>query len=83
MKTLFITLTTTIALTHAAPAGDWMWFHGDIGLSSPFGSSISPANNAAAGVASKWKAVSGGKGYSKRPVARHELKSRRHSITSR
>jgi hypothetical protein len=32
MKTPFITLIATIALTHATYAGDWMWFHGDIRL---------------------------------------------------
>jgi hypothetical protein len=83
MKTLFITLATTMALTHAAHAGGWMWFHGDIGLSSPFGSSTSPANNAATRVVPKWKAVTRRKGGSERSVAGHEFKSPRHSISSR
>jgi hypothetical protein len=83
MKTLFITLATTIALTHSAHAGGWMWFHGDIGLSSPFGSSSSPPNNAATGVGPKRKAVTKRKAASKRSVAGHEVKSPPHSVTSR
>jgi hypothetical protein len=39
MKTLFLTLITSVALTDLAQARDWMWFHGDIGLGSPFLSS--------------------------------------------
>jgi hypothetical protein len=57
MKTLFITLIATIALTHTPHAASWMWFHGDIGLSSPFAPSSSPANNAATGVVPKRKAA--------------------------
>ena len=83
MKTLFITLTTTIALTHAAHASDWMWFHGDIGLSSPFGSPGSPANNAATGVVPTRKAVAEKKGAPNKSVARHKFKSTHRSITSR
>lgn len=83
MKTLFITLTTTIALTHAALARDWMWFHGDIGLSSPFGSSSSPANNPATRVVSKRKAITEQKAASNRSVAKHKFKSTRRSVTSR
>ena len=83
MKTLFITLTTTIALTHAAHASDWMWFHGDIGLSSPFGSSGWPANNAATGVVPTQKAVAEKKGAPNKSVARHKFKSTHRSITSR
>jgi hypothetical protein len=46
MKTLFITLILTMELTDAVHAGGWAWFHGDIGLSSPFASSSPPANEA-------------------------------------
>jgi hypothetical protein len=83
MKTLFITLTTTIALTHAAHAGGWMWFHGDIGLSSPFASSSSLPNKAATGVVLKRKAVTKRKAASKGSGAGHEFKSPRDNITSR
>jgi hypothetical protein len=83
MKTLFMTLTTTIALTYAAHASDWMWFHGDIGLSSPFGSSSPPANNATTEVVPKRKAVTKQKAAFNRSVAGNKFKSTRHSITSR
>jgi hypothetical protein len=83
MKTLSITLIATIWLTHAAHARGWTWFHGDIGLSSPFASSSSPANNAATGVVPKRKAVTKQKAASNRSVAGHKFKSARHSITSR
>ena len=58
MKTLLITSIAAIALTHAARAGDWTWFPGDIGLSLPFTSSSSPVNNATTGVVTKGKAAS-------------------------
>jgi hypothetical protein len=83
MKRLFITLIATIALTQAAHAGGWMWFHGDIGLSSPFASSSPPANNATTELVPKWKAVTKQKTASNRSVAGHKFKSTRHSITSR
>jgi hypothetical protein len=82
MKTLFIAF-ATIALTRAAHAGDWMWFHGDIGLSSPFAPSSSPANNAATRVVAKRKAVTEQKAAATRSVAGHKFKSTRRSITSR
>jgi hypothetical protein len=83
MKRVFITLTTTIALTHAAHASGWMWFHGDIGLSSPFVSSSLPANNATTGAVPERKVVTKQKAASKTSVAGHTFKSTRHSITSR
>ena len=58
MKTVLITLTAAIALTYTANAKDWTWFHGDIGLSSPFVSTKPPANKVANPVAIKRNAFS-------------------------
>jgi hypothetical protein len=84
MKKLFITLIAAIALTHAAHAGGWMWFHGDIGVSSPFTLSSSPTNNnTTAGAVSKRKVVTKQKGAFNRSVARSKSKSTQHRITAR
>jgi len=83
MKTPFITLIATIALTHVAHAAAWMWFHGDIGLSSPFVSSSSLANDAATGVVPKRKAVTERKAASNSLSQKTNSSRRRHSITNR
>jgi hypothetical protein len=74
MKTLFVTLIAAIALTHAAHAAGWMWFHGDIGLSLPFASSGSPANSATAGVVTKSKVVTKRQAASNRSVVKSKSK---------
>ena len=83
MKTIFITLMATIALTHAAHAHGWMWFHGDIGLSSPFSPSSFSANNAVTAAVPKRKAVTEQKAGAKGSVAGHKFKSTRRSVASR
>jgi hypothetical protein len=83
MKSLFITIIATMWLTDAAHAGGWTWFHGDIGLSSPFGSSTPAANNAMTEVVPKRKALTEQKAAATRSVAGHKFKSTRRSITSR
>src|SRR5262245_29299951 len=83
IKTLLITLTTTIALAHATHARDWAWFHGDIWLSSPFASSSSLANSAATGVVPKREAVTEQKAAPNRSVAGHKFKPTPRRITLR
>jgi hypothetical protein len=83
MKTLLITSIAAIALTHAARAGDWTWFPGDIGLSSPFTSSSSAVNNATTGVVTKRKVVAKRKAAPNRSVAGSKSKSTGHRITAR
>jgi hypothetical protein len=83
MKTPFITLIAAIALTHATYAGDWMWFHGDIGLDSPFTSSSSPVKNATIGAVTNRQVVTKPKAAADRPVAGLKSKSIRHRITAR
>jgi len=83
MKTLFITLIATIALTHAVHASDWMWFPGDIGVSSPFASSSSAPNNPTTGTVSNRKVVTKPKAASNRSVAGRKFKSTHHRITTR
>jgi hypothetical protein len=36
MKAILIATLAAIAFTHAAGARTWTWFHGDIGIASPF-----------------------------------------------
>jgi hypothetical protein len=83
MKTLFITLIATMGLIDAAHAAGWAWFHGDIGLSSPFASSSPPANNATTEVVFKRKAVTKEKAASNTSIAGHKFKSTFYSINSR
>jgi hypothetical protein len=78
MKTTLITLIAAIALTQAVNARDWMWFHGDIGVNSPFSSSSSSeANTASTPHTAKPKALS------KRPVTKSKSKSTGRRITAR
>jgi hypothetical protein len=80
MKTLFIVSIAAIALIHSAHARDWMWFHGDIGLSSPFVSSPSTTKGttgAARKVAAKRTPASN------RPVVKAKLKSTDHRVSAR
>lgn len=63
--------------------GGWAWFHGDIGLSSPFALSSPPANNATTEVVFKPKAVTKQKAASNTSVAGQQFKSTRYSINSR
>ena len=59
MKIIVITSIAAIALTHAAHARTWAWFHGDIGVTSSFSASSNPvANPVSTPQASKRKAVS-------------------------
>jgi hypothetical protein len=58
MKTILITSIGVFALTSAAIAHTWTWFHGDIGITSPFVSSSSPAIDVTARAATKPKPVS-------------------------
>ena len=78
MKTIFITFIAIFALTSAATAHTWMWFHGDIGIgSSPFVSSNSRIDKVTAQAATKQKVVS------KRTVAGSKSKSPNQRITAR
>jgi hypothetical protein len=81
MKTLFIVSIAAIALTHSAHARDWMWFHGDIGLSSPFvslsGSTTKGTIRAAPKVAEKRTPASN------RPVVNAKLKSPDRRVSAR
>ena len=78
MKTILITSIAAIALTHAAHAGDWTWFRGDIGIgASPFVSSSSPTKNVTTRVVTKPKAASN------RSVAQSKSKSTGRRITAR
>jgi len=77
MKTILITSMAAIALTHAAHAGGFMWFRGDIGTASPFVSSSSPTKNVTTPVVTKPKAASN------RSVAGSKSKSTGHRITAR
>jgi hypothetical protein len=80
MKNLFIVSIAAIALTHSAQAKGWMWFHGDIGLSSPFVSSPSTTKGttrAAPKVAAKRTPAS------KRAVVKAKLKSTNHRVSAR
>ena len=81
MKTLFLVSIAAIALTHSAHAGGWMWFHGDIGLGSPFVSS-SPSTTkdtirAAPKVAAKRTPASN------RPVVKAKFKSTDRRVSAR
>jgi hypothetical protein len=77
MKTVLITLISAIAFTHAVHAKDWGWFHGDIGIVSPFVSSRSPTNNVTIPVVTKRKAVS------KPSLTGRKSDSTGHRITAR
>lgn len=78
MKTILIISIAAIALTHAAHAKTWAWFHGDIGVDSPFfPSSNSAANTVSAPHAAKPKAVS------KRGVVKSKTKATSHGIAAR
>jgi hypothetical protein len=55
---MFITSIAAIVLTHAAQAKTWAWFHGDIGVNSPFfSSSNSAANTVSTSQTTKSKAI--------------------------
>ncbi len=77
MKTILITSIAAIALTHAAHAGDFMWFRGDIGTASPFVSSSSPTKTVTTRVVPKRKASSN------RSVAGNKVKVTSDRITER
>jgi hypothetical protein len=83
MKILLITSIVAIALNSSAIAGDWMWFHGDIGTASPFVSSSPPKNNVTTRVVTGKKAVTKGKADSNRSVAGKRAKSTGHRVTAR
>ena len=81
MKTLFLVTIAAIGLTLSSQARDWMWFHGDIGLGTPFASS-SPSTTKGTTrtgpeVAAKRTPAS------KRPVVKAKLKSTNHRVTAR
>jgi|GEM_PF-6077952 len=78
MKIILITSIAAIALTHAAHAKTWAWFHGDIGVNSPFfPSSNSAANTVSALHAAKPKAVS------RQAVVKSKTKPTSHRIAAR
>ena len=78
MNTTLIVLIATIALTQAGNARDRMWFHGDIGVNSPFFASSNPAaNTVSTPHATKPKAVS------ERPVTKSKAKSTSRRIAAR
>jgi hypothetical protein len=76
MKILLITLIAAIGLTHAVQARDWAWFHGDIGLSSPFVSSRQSAHSIT-------PVVTRQKASPNRAGAGSKVKSLSHRITAR
>jgi hypothetical protein len=80
MKTLFIVSIAAIALTHSAHAKGWMWFDGDIGLSSPFVSSSPSATKGTVRAAPK---VAAKRTPAKRPVVKAKLKSTNHRVSAR
>jgi hypothetical protein len=57
MKTLIITCIAAMSLTHAAHARTWAWFHGDIGLASPFAAFSKHATTVTRQSTTKSKAV--------------------------
>ena len=82
MKTLFITSIVAIALTSNAIAKDWAWFHGDIGMASPFVSLGSPKNNVTKNNATK-RTVAKSKTTARQSVVARKSKSARPRLTSR
>jgi len=75
-KTILITSIAAFALTHAATAGTWFWFRGDIGVGSPFVSSATEKQQSAART---------GSNQSTPRQAKDEIKSKRtdQRITAR
>jgi len=64
-------------LTDAAHAGGWTWFHGDIGLASPFVSSSPPTTN---GII---RPITKGKAPPSRADGGSKVKSLSHPINAR
>jgi hypothetical protein len=78
MKTIIVTFIAASALTHAAHAKTWAWFHGDIGVgASPFISSGPATTSVRAQTVTKQKAVP------KRGVGKSKPKPADHRITAR
>jgi len=81
MKTLLTTLIAAMALTQAVQAHDWTWFHGDIGLSSPFVSS--PQSTSGITRVVNKQNVNKQKSAPKRAIVGSKTKPLSHRITAR
>jgi hypothetical protein len=84
MNKLLTTLTVAVALTSAADAKDFAWFHGDIGVdSSPVVWPASPADKVTIQATAKRDVVARRKSASNGSVAVTKSKAAHERITAR
>jgi hypothetical protein len=81
MKILLLVLIAATAVTHSSQARDWMWFHGDMGLGSPFVASTPSETKHTTQTAPKVAAKR--TPASRRAVVKRKSKSIDHRISAR